>query len=124
MTIESAIDRLDALVYNRLGVEEKVAWLSELDGIIYREILSTHLETAGKGFPGYHGGTPMSKALLVPAPYDRLYIPYLEMRLFDVLGEITRYNNAAQQYNTALLAYADQVNRACTPLGQRCLRLV
>lgn len=124
MTIGMAIETLDALVYNQIEESVKVRWLSELDGVVHREILQTHAETAGRDFSGYDGSTDMGTPLLVPPPYDRVYEWYLEMQVFDTLGEITRYNNAARKYNTALLAYADQVNRVCTPLGARSLGLV
>ncbi len=40
MTIREAIDRLDRLTPNQYDNEEKVRWLSELDGVAHREILT------------------------------------------------------------------------------------
>lgn len=124
MTIAEAIERLDGLSCNQLDTGVKIRWLSELDGNIYREILQTHVQTAELTFQGYDGNTAMDTVLLAPPPYDQMYVWYLEMKLFDALGEMTRYNNAAQKFNTGLLAYGDYVNRTSTPLGQTGLRLV
>ena len=42
MTIQEALDRVDLLRPNYQDINMKIRWLSELDGLIYREIISNH----------------------------------------------------------------------------------
>ena len=42
MTLKECIDRVDAVKPNQYGIEQKVAWLSYLDGIIKNDIIDPH----------------------------------------------------------------------------------
>lgn len=123
MTLEAACALGDRIAGNQIPLPIKVRWLSCLDGQIHREILQTH---AGNGctFEGYDGDTEPQQVLLIPEPYDEIYRWYLEMQIHDTNGEILKYNNAAERFNSALLAYGDWVNRTRLPLGREQLRLV
>ena len=69
------IDRLDGLEPNQYSPEQKLRWLSILDGKIYEEVLSPR-ETEPKGFTEYVNG---NEELLVPFPYgDDVYLNYLQ----------------------------------------------
>lgn len=122
MTILDAIKGFDALTPNPLPFPTKVQWLSNLDGQIWRDVPSCR-EEAGD-FSGYTEATDPQTRLLVPHPYEELYRWYLEMMVWDALGEMSRYNNAAQKYNTVLLRYMDDVNRSRIPLRGTQLRLI
>ncbi|MBE6946179.1 MAG: hypothetical protein E7459_08845 [Ruminococcaceae bacterium] len=124
MTIMEAITHFDHLTHNQISVPVKVVWLSGLDGLVHREILSTHKGAGPAAFSGYSADTDTDTRLLIPHPYDEIYRWYLEMKTWDTLGEMDRYNNAAQKYNMALLTYMDYINRNFTPIGVGSLRLV
>ncbi len=124
MTIYEAIDHFDNLTHNQLPLPTKVYWLSLLDCHIHRDILSTHADCAPANFSGYTPDTDIQTVLLVPHPYDEIYRWYLEMKTWDTLGEMAKYNNAAQKYNTLLLSFMDYINRTRKPLGNAELRLV
>lgn len=65
------IDRLDGLEPNQYSPEQKLRWLSILDGKIYEEVLRPR-ETEPKGFTEYVNG---NEELLVPFPYgDDVYL--------------------------------------------------
>lgn len=121
MTIAQAIDHFDSLTCNQIERNVKITWLSLLDGLIQEECLSCHQSVLP--FPGYDASTDPGTVLLVPHPYDEIYRWYLEMKTWDTLGEIPKYNNAAQKYNSALVAYMDYVNRTSAPQAS-ALRLV
>jgi len=113
MTLREAIDRADALCPNGYEEHEKRAWLSALDGQIYEEVIITH---AGAGdWNPYTDLTPETTRLLAAAPYDDLYIPYLETKIDYYNGETARYNNAAAVFNTRLSEYKSWYNRTHTP---------
>ena len=57
-------------------------------------------------------------ALLIGWPYDEIYRWYLEMKIDDANGEMTKYNNSAAKYNTYYQAYQNAYNRAHMPKGE------
>lgn len=71
MTIQKALDRVDLLKPNKQPKAMKIAWLSELDGLIWKEIVSQH--RLG------NGGRPVNKTEIVasvyPAYRDQVWEP-------------------------------------------------
>lgn len=111
MTIHEAIVRLDALKHNTFTNAEKLAWLSTLDGRIQGEILDSHRGGPADPFPGYDTTTPGDKKLLVAAPYDEIYIRYLEAQVDFHNGEIEKFNNASALFSAAWQDFARFWNR-------------
>ena len=118
MTIMTAISRVDILKPNSYTEYEKVLWLSTLDGIIKKEIIDTHEGSESVVFEGYDNDTPTSQVLLVPAPYDDIYVKWLEMQIDYTNGEYGKYNNSREVYNAAYQAYANYYNRAHMPISK------
>ena len=129
MTIREAIETVDRLTPNQYENIDKVRWLSELDGVVYKEIEQTH----AKGnpvcepwvrvrdpwdFTGYPEEVDLETVLRIPWPYDEIYRWYLEMKIADANGEMTRYNNAAAKYNSYYTAYQNAYNRENMPRMQ------
>ena len=117
MTVREAIDRVDGLKHNTYTYGEKVEWLSELDGIIKNQIIDTHETDDEVFFYGYTEDN-METELLVEAPYDVLYIRWLEAQIDYYNGEIARYNNSMMMYQTAYDTYERYYNRTHMPKGQ------
>lgn len=141
MTIREAIEAVDRLTPNQYENIDKVRWLSELDGVVYLEIEKTHgsgnpvcepwvrtrdpfdREWCGctqpgqdeQTFAGYQETVDLDTVLRVPWPYDEIYRWYLEMKIADANGEMTRYNNAMAKYNAYYTAYQDFYNRTNMP---------
>lgn len=115
MTILEAINRVDTTKPNSYTQTEKVDWLSTLDGIIKKEIIDTYEGGENIVFEGYTPDTSLDTVLLVPAPYDDIYIRWLESRIDYANGEYGKYNNSATAYNTALDAYARYYSRNNMP---------
>ncbi len=118
MTIIEAINRIDSLKPNNYTPEEKIAWLSTLDGIIKTEIIDTHEGSEEITFNGYDTDTPIGTELLVPAPYDDIYIKWLEAQIDYTNGETPKYNNSITMYNTAYSAFQRHYNRTHMPIGK------
>ena len=110
MTILEAINRVDTTKPNSYTQTEKVDWLSTIDGIIKKEIIDTHEGGENVVFDGYDADTSLDTALLVPAPYDDVYIRWLEARIDYANGEYNKYNNSAVAYNSAFQAYSQYYN--------------
>lgn len=118
MTIIEAIGLVDDVKPNKYGQETKIRWLSELDGRIHSEILDTHEGAEETAFDGY-GEEDINKTLLVPAPYDDLYIKWLETQIDYATGEYGKYNNSAAAFNSAYAAFSGQYHRTHLPKGAK-----
>lgn len=115
MTILEAINRVDTTKPNSYTQTEKVDWLSTLDGIIKKELIDTHTGGENIVFDGYDVNTSLDTELLVPAPYDDIYIRWLESRIDYATGEYNKYNNSSRAYNTAFQAYVNYYNSINMP---------
>ena len=106
MTIIEAINRLDALKFNTYSQTDKIEWLSRLDSMVKRMIIDTHEGYQNVSFNGYTAETPLETVLLVPAPYDEVYLRWMEAQIDYHNGEYDKYNNSIIMYNTAFESYA------------------
>ncbi len=102
MTINEAIAAADQNSNNLINKSTKRRWLSELDGRIFYEILYPRADKGG--FSGYDDKTPVDQPLLVPYPYDSIYVTYLEKEIARRNSEIVRYNNASVVFNEQMEA--------------------
>lgn len=118
MTIIEAINRIDALKHNTYTQTDKVLWLSRLDSMVKKHIIDTHEGADAVTFTGYDASTPLETELLIPAPYDEVYLRWMEAQIDYHNGEYGKYNNAITMYNTAYEAYQNHYNRTHMPIGK------
>ena len=118
MTILEAINTVDGQKFNTYTTAEKVAWLSRLDSIVKRMIIDTHEGWESVSFGGYNDKTPMETELLIPAPFDEMYLRWLEAQIDYANGEYTKYNNSMAMFNEAYSAYERHYNRTHKPKGK------
>ena len=116
MTIIEAINKIDSLKHNTYNQNDKVEWLSRADWMIKRHIIDTH--EGGVEFSGYDGSTDLQKELLAPAPYDELYLRWMEAQIDYNNGEYSKYNNSIDMFNTAYEAFQNYYNRTHMPIGK------
>lgn len=119
MTLIEAINTTDTLKPNTYTHTDKVKWLSTLDGIIKTEIIDTHEGAEQVTFNGYDEDADLTTELLVPAPYDSIYLRWLEAQIDYANGEYTRYNNDLQAFNDAYSAFERYYNRNHMPIGKK-----
>lgn len=119
MTIMEALHRIDTLKPNTHAQTEKIKWLSTLDGIIKTEIIDNHEGAENVVFNGYTADTPLMTELLVPAPYDEIYLFWLESKIDYWNGEVGKYNNSISMYNEAYSTFARYYNRMHMPKGKK-----
>ncbi|MBR2478919.1 MAG: hypothetical protein IKB47_00760 [Clostridia bacterium] len=119
MTIMECLNRIDTIKPNSYSQSEKIKWLSTLDGIIKTEIIDTHEGGEKIPFKGYGDDEPISTELLVPPPYDEIYLFWLESKIDYWNGEIDRYNNSNEMYNAAYTSFARYYNRSNKPKGKK-----
>ena len=118
MTIRDAITRLDALIFNTYTDSDKVEWLSRLDTEIKQQIIDTHEGAGNVSFSGYTENTPGDTVLLVPSPYDEVYLRWMEAQIHYYNGEYDKFNASIVMYNTAFDNYANYYNRNHMPISR------
>ena len=119
MTIIEAIDRVNLLKPNTYSLQEKVKWLSTLDGTVKLEIIDTHEGGEEAVFAGYDESTPVDTPLMIPPPYDEVYLFWLEAKIDYWNGEYTRYNNSIAMFNAAYADYQEYYHATHRPRGGR-----
>ena len=119
MTIMDAIYRLDEIKPNNYHQTEKLHWLSSLDGVIKSEIIDTHEGGEDIVFSGYDDNANMKTELLVPPPFDDIYLKWLEAQIDYANGEYGKYNNSLIAYNDAYDLYQKHYNRTHMPKGTK-----
>ena len=123
MTINEVITRCDNLKPNQYCVEDKIRWISDLDGIIKKELIDAHEGGEAITFSGYDSASDRDAELLAGDPYSELYIKYLFAQIDFHNAEFTRYNNSMIMFNVAYAAYADYYNRTVLPRQQNALSI-
>ena len=120
MTIIEAINKVDILKPNSYTHTEKVKWLSNLDWVIKAQIIDTHEGGDAIEFNGYDvNNTDTEQELLVPAPYDDIYIKWLEAQIDYTNAEFGKYNNSITAYNTLYSAFERYYNRHHMPIQHK-----
>lgn len=115
MTILEAVEQVDLQFPNAYSRQEKLRWLSRLDGLIYQELHRLYEGCEGP-FGGYDETTELSDQLLVKEPYaPEVYLRYLESQMDDANGDTERYLNSAKQFRAAYKTYARWYNRSHRP---------
>lgn len=118
MKIIEAIRRLDALKFNTYTQSDKIEWLSRLDNMVKKHIIDTHEGAEEVTFIGYDDSTDLEKEMLVPAPYDEVYLRWMEAQIDYYNGEYDKYNNAIIMFNTSFEAYEAYYNRCHLPISR------
>lgn len=123
MKIIEAINRLDALKFNTFTQDDKVQWLSRLDSMVKKQIIDAHEGAEVVSFSGYTADTPTNTDLLVPAPWDEIYLLWMEAQIDYNNHEYDSYNNATIRFNTAFEDYQKYYNSTHKPVqrGRRFL---
>ena len=116
MKLMEAIAAIDRLKSNSYDLKEKVQWLSALDAMVKQRIIDTHEGGEAVRWTSYTEQTPGDTQLLLPEPYDQLYLWWVSAQMDFLNGEITRYNNAIELFNSGYAAYADAYHRSHKPL--------
>ena len=119
MTIIEAINTIDNLKHNTYSQHDKVAWLSRLDSMIKRLIIDTHEGGDETAFTGYDADGELNVEMLVPAPFDEVYLRWLEAQIDYANGEYDKYNNSILMYQAAYDGYANYYNRNHMPKGSK-----
>ena len=111
MTVSSLIEIVDLKEPNSITNGEKIAWLSDLDGKIFEEVIKTHegQDPETDTFTPYSEGT---EDLLIDDPYAQgIYVNYLIAMIADPerysYEELEAIGEGIEVRTTALAVKAD-----------------
>lgn len=132
MTVNYVIDQVDLKEPNSYSPEEKIKWLSDLDGKIFNEVILTH-EHDDVEFTPYniHALDPVPEGQTAPEPEDLLigdpygediYVHYLIARIAAGNAETPRYNQQIALYNAAYSQWWNWYNATHRPISGRRFR--
>lgn len=108
------IDRVDMLEPNQYSPEQKLHWLSTLDGKVFNDLVRPRAPGAQPPAP-YDSG---QEQLLIPAPYgEDIYYNYLQAMIAAENSETQRYNRRMTMFNALMAEYANFVNRTSAPVS-------
>ena len=107
-TLQQALKRIDTICPNAWDDAAKLLWLNECESMIQTRILGIA--------PGecvtYDVNSDRSTVLLVPAPFDRLYVYYVIAMCDYAAHETAHYADSMMLFNAALDEYAKWYQRA------------
>lgn len=105
MTIFEAIAQADGIRDNAMPTYAKIGWLRNVDQTVYEELIRGREGDEDVEYPSYTENDG-SKELLVPPPYDMLYVYRLEAEICYSIGEIKKQTNALIRYNELMSGFA------------------
>ena len=115
MKLIEAIQKTKDLKPSTYDQAHMVEWLSRLDSMVMRHVIGAHDGGEGITFNGYNAETDLETELLVPAPFDEVYLRWLEAQMDYSSGEYDKYNNAILMYQTSYDGYVNHYRRTHMP---------
>ena len=106
-TLQQALTRIDAICPNAWDDAAKIQWLNECEHMIQMRIL----DAAPEQCVTYDADTERGTVLLVPAPFDRLYVYYVIAMCDYAAHETAHYADSMMLFNAALDEYAKWYQR-------------
>lgn len=111
MTPNKAIEIIDRLKPNSYTDEDKLRWINELDGTVQLKVFQQN-EVTPYAYPD-----DMDKELLITAPYEDVYITFLESKIDYYNREYGNYNNSATMFDSQFSEYKKAYIREHTARG-------
>lgn len=118
MTIIEAITKIDEYKNNIYSQPDKICWLSRLDGMIKRLIVDTHEGKESVEFTGYDENTDLHTELLVPHPFDAIYLHWLEAQIDYYNGELNKYNNSITMFHSSFESFESDYKTNHKPISK------
>lgn len=119
MTVNDVINEVNNLKPNDYGNEEKIKWLQRLDQQIKQEVCDTHRYNDGESEPDVTTAYTTDTVLLVPAPYDELYVHFLSAQIDYYNREYDGFNATNSMYEACFSSFRNRYNQTHRPLTKR-----
>lgn len=112
MTAWDAIRWVDDKKHNVFSMEDKLLWLQQAEKMAFQL-------RARCGLAEEMQELEAESALSVPAPFDQLYLRWLEAQIDYSAQEYLKYNNAMAMFTALWQEYANFVRRSASCCGRR-----
>lgn len=112
MTARDAIRWVDEKKHNVYALEDKLTWLAHVEKMVQELRQRCGLDTQAQALE------PETE-LSIPAPYDQLYLRWLEAQIDYTNQEYLRYNNAMAIFSGLWQEYANALRRSAGAVGRR-----
>ena len=117
MTLQEALDIADAMKPNMMDRQLKIKYLTEIEQLIWAEILMRHEHTEEQETkPVYTEETDPGTVLIVPDPYSIVYVYWLMSKIDIQNQEDARYNIDRAHFENAYDAMSDWWTRNYMPM--------
>lgn len=107
MTIETCMNLVNAMHPDGVDPKVKLRFLGEVEGRVRVELLGDPPD----GDWDFDESTPTDTELVVPHPFDQLYLMYIMAMVDFISGDTARYENGAAMFNTAYQSYGKWLKR-------------
>ena len=117
MTLQEALDYTDAMKPNMMDRQLKVKYLTEIEQLIWGEIVMRHEHTEEhETKPVYTEETEPGTELIVPDPYSMVYVYWLMSKIDIQNQEDARYNIDRAHFENEYDTMSDWWTREHMPL--------
>ena len=120
MILDDLLKRIDVQKPNAYTRQEKIRWVNALDGMVKTLIIDTHEDGEYISFDEYTDKDGDAE-LLIPAPFDELYLHWLEAKIDYSNAEYGKYNNSMAMYNAMYEEFRRWYNRQHLPKAEKFL---
>ena len=112
VTLDEVISYFDEQCPNQYSRENKIAWISELDELIFENIIKDRENPEITEFTPYTAETDGDTELLVPFMFREIYRYFIEKSVAYSNRETIAYNNALQMFEAYYDNYYSWYNRS------------
>ena len=116
MNLQKALDLTDEMRPNMMERNTKILFLTEIEQLIYEEILMKHEHEEEIEKPEYDSDTDPGTELLVPDPYSMVYVYWLMSKIDMQNLEFDKYNNDRMLFENQYDTFSDYWTRGHMPL--------
>ena len=119
MNIQQALDMADRMMPNMMERSMKIAFLTEVEQLIHREVIMKHEHTPEQEtMPAYTEDTDPGTELLIPDPYSKLYYYYIMKSIDEQNLEWDKFNAHNAIYENKYGEMRDWYTREHMPLQE------
>lgn len=109
MTVSDVVLEIGRIKPHQYTQDTILRWLSEFDGRVWDDLLCNYEEEKPE-LPYKPSDTVAT--LLIPFPYEDVYIKWLTAQIDFHNGDIERYNNSMAMFTEQYQAYLDSYTRS------------
>ncbi len=116
MTVREVLKIIDEVQPTSISEDILIGWLYQLDAELYQNVIATHEGVEDVTPPVPQEQMEDDTQLLVGAPYDAMYVHWIQSRIDYTLGEYGHYNNSNAVFEADRAAFTNWYNRNHMPL--------